>query len=143
MIKDPIALTLNFQIPKSPEYVFEYLSQAERFVEVHPLIYKMEAISDHDFLVFEKILVLGFIPYAFIYPASIYASKESGKVQMKANIQGKVWVTMDFVITGEENANSSQVVETVTFRTKLPVAGIMKSLFKRQHQKLFANIAKI
>jgi hypothetical protein len=135
-------LHLSFDLKKSPEFVFESLSEVDKFVKAHPLIYKMEDQGEGNYLVFEKLFLLGFIPYAFTYPATIQSSKENGSVYMEVDIQGKAQVYMDFVVIGDGNPNSCRVEEKVLFQSKLPIVGVMKRLFAKQHKKLFAAIEK-
>lgn len=136
------SITLEFNVSGAADAVFGVLTQAEKFVAVHPIIYRMEERAPGEYLVHEKIQLLGFIPYAFTYTARISFSTEAKTVQMKADIQGRVFVTMDFEVLDGADQETSKVLEKVHFQSKLPVLGILKSLFKKQHQKLFENISK-
>lgn len=60
-------------------------------------------------------------------------------VQIHARIWRVIHVTMQFEVypDPERGSGRSLVEETVTFRSPLPVAGIMGEVFRKEHAALF------
>ena len=48
-------MKLRHTISKSQEKVFEYLSDMQKFASVHPLIYQVDQVKEHEYLFYEKI----------------------------------------------------------------------------------------
>lgn len=72
-------MTLEFKVNKSANAVFEYLSDMQKFVSVHPIIYKIDPLGEEKYLVFEKLKLL-FIPWDFTYIVKLDANKERKQV---------------------------------------------------------------
>jgi hypothetical protein len=109
----------------------------QKFVRVHPVIYKIEAKKNNDYLVHEKLKLL-FIPVSFTYPVTVESDAVTRKIKMKAVVKKMTEVEMNFAIKVE---NGKTIVdEEIIFKSKLPVKFIMKGVFKKQHLKLFKNI---
>ncbi len=133
-------LHFEFKIKKSVALVFEYLTDMQKFVKVHPLIYKIDKLQDNKYVIFEK-LKMGFIPYSFTYFATVDSDFEQKTVLIKAVIMKIVYVEMFYTITPE---NGYTVInERINIKTILPVKSIMKSIFQQQHELLFKNIEQL
>ncbi len=125
----------TFIIGKDIQTVKQYLIDAEKFVSVHPLIYKMEDLGQNKFRVFEKVKV-GFIPYHFTYTATITNNNDS--IQMYASIMGVTKLSMYF--TFQRVGDETIIKEKLTVRSLLPIKNFMLKLIGEQHQELFKNI---
>jgi carbon monoxide dehydrogenase subunit G len=128
-------LKLNFSLSKNVDSIKKYLLNPELFVEVHPMIWKMQDLGDGKFKVFEKVK-LGLLPYSFTYIARI--TELENKVIITATIMGITKISMDFQFT--EHANSTTVEETIAIQSPLPVKSFMHNLFRTQHDILFKAI---
>ena len=60
-------MVLTYSINKPVEIVYDCLTDMQKFVSVHPIIYKIENKGENEYLVFETLKVL-FIPVSFTYP---------------------------------------------------------------------------
>ena len=48
-------MVVNYTSAKSIEEVFSFLSDMQKFAEVHPVIYKIEKKGENEYLFFEKL----------------------------------------------------------------------------------------
>lgn len=134
---EPQTLALTFRLSKDSKTVFACLTDAGKFVAVHPLIYKMTPVKDGEYLVFERIM-LGFIPCYFRYRATIGFNENKTQVHIKARVMGLVHIEMLFTLWPE--GEGTRVQETVNLKSLLPVKSLMFKLFEKQHTLLFQNI---
>jgi carbon monoxide dehydrogenase subunit G len=135
-----MALELSYQISQPLTLVYEYLTNMQKFVTVHPIIFKIEPLENNKYLVYER-LKLGFIPFSFTYVANVEGDKEKGLIIIKAIVFKVTKIEMRFQLSSKNN--QTLVSETVNFKSPLPVETIMKSVFKKQHQLLFQNISQL
>jgi carbon monoxide dehydrogenase subunit G len=133
-------MNVDYLVKIPPAVVFDYLTDMQKFVTVHPVIYKIEHIRDNKYLIFEK-LKFGFIPYSFTYTATVHGNIPQQKVTMQATVMKVVHIEMNFTIK-KENGQVS-VNETTHFKTFLPVKSMMQKIFTTQHKQLFINLDKL
>lgn len=131
-------MEFDFVVKRDIQTVFEYLTQPEKFVSVHPLIYKMTDLGGGNYKVFEKIR-FGPLPYKFTYKANI-STGQNDEITMKAVVAGMTKITMHFNLTASDDG--TEITETVSIRSPLPIKRYMHNLLKEQHTKLFKNIEK-
>ena len=130
-------MTLSFRIHTNLDLVYDYLTDMQKFVTVHPVIYKMNKTTPDTYLVHET-LKAGFISFSFTYPATIEKNEDDKSVIIRAIVFKLTKINMKFTLTAD---NEHTIInEQILFKTILPVKGIMKNIFKTQHQKLFENI---
>ena len=48
-------MKLSFRIKKSIDLTFDYLTDMQKFVLVHPVIYQIDNIGNESYLVYEKL----------------------------------------------------------------------------------------
>ncbi len=135
-----MALELSYQINQPVSLVFESLTNMQKFVSVHPIIFKIEPLENNKYLIHERLKVV-FIPFSFTYVATVVGDKEKGLITIKATVFKLTKIEMQFQL--KEKNNQTFVSETVNFKSPLPVETIMKSVFKKQHQLLFQNINQL
>jgi carbon monoxide dehydrogenase subunit G len=134
-----LPLKLSFRVNQSPAFVFEHLSDMQKFVSVHPVITRMDSKGNGHYLVHETLRFLG-IPFSFTYPVSIKINNQELLVIMQASVMKLVKIEMRFVVS-EDNA-FTRVEETIHFNSALPVKLILQGIFKKQHSELFKNLEK-
>jgi hypothetical protein len=132
-------MNLDYKIKRSIDFVYDHLTDMQKFVIVHPVIYKIDDLGNNRFLVFEK-LKFGFIPLTFTYFATVDGNPATKKVIIKARVMKLVNIEMVYDI--KEGNDHTIVNEVINFRSFLPVKPIMKKIFKEQHEQLFLNIEK-
>jgi carbon monoxide dehydrogenase subunit G len=132
-------MKLEFQVKKPLATTFEYLTNSEKFVSVHPIIYKMEPKGDNTYLVFEKLKML-FIPVSFTYSATISGNLDERRINIRATVMKMTKIEMQFTL--EEKNNGTFITEEISFNSMLPVKPVMRKIFREQHTQLFANIDK-
>lgn len=133
-------MQLIFQLNAPIGKVYDYLTEADKFVETHPIIHKMEPLTATNmYKVFETVK-FGFIPYSFSYKATISGNSEQNQVIIFASISRLTKIEMIFNLIS--TASGCQVEENILFNSPLPIKSFMKKLFAKQHQILFENIEK-
>jgi carbon monoxide dehydrogenase subunit G len=137
-LKSKIMTELKFRIYKDKNTIIHYLTDADKFVSVHPLIYKMENSGKNRYKVFEKV-DFGFIPYRFTYYALI--THDIDHVKIVATVMGITKISM--VFTFLEEGGLTIIKEKITVKSPLPIKNYMVELFRKQHQILFSNIEKL
>lgn len=130
-------MELFFRLKKSPEFVFEYLSDMQKFVSVHPVITQIAPKGNGCYLVYETLELFG-IPFSFTYPALIEVHASEKSVIMRAEVMKLVKIHMHFLLSGDQE--QTHIRETIQFRSLLPVHIILKRVFRKQHHSLFRNI---
>lgn len=130
-------MKLSFRIHNKSDIIFEYLTDMQKFVSVHPVIFKIENSSNNNYLVHET-LKFGFIPFSFTYPVNIEKNAIEKTVVIRATVFKLTKIDMKFILK-EEN-NYTIIKEEITFKSVFPVKFIMQRIFKKQHTQLFKNI---
>jgi carbon monoxide dehydrogenase subunit G len=130
-------MKISFKIHKHIDFVFDYLTDMQRFILVHPVIYKIENTSEKNYLVHET-LHFGFVPFSFTYPVKIEYSKPGKTVVIRAIVFKLTKIEMKFVL--KEDNGHTIIQEEIQIKSPLPVKFIMESIFRKQHNQLFKNI---
>ena len=130
-------MKLSFRLQKSCDYVFDYLTDMQKYVSVHPVIFQIDRTGEESYLVHET-LKFGLIPFTFMYPVTIEKSQIEKTITMRAVVMKFTKIEMNFVLTTDKG--STIVEETIQFQSPLPVKFIMEVVFKKQHTQLFKNI---
>jgi carbon monoxide dehydrogenase subunit G len=133
-------MQLTFTLNQPIDLVFDFLTDPQKFVSVHPLIHRMDHLENNRYLVHETIQV-GFIPISFTYPATIDTTNANKTVTMKATVFGLTRITMTFRLTSM--SGHTQVEEQIAFSSPLPVKPVLQHIFRKQHEQLFRNIENI
>ena len=130
-------MNITYILNKSPDFVFDYLTDMDKFVSIHPVISNMRKLGTDTYKVYET-LKFGFIPCSFTYPATVEGDYPNMLVVMKAVVMGVNKINIQFNIT--ETLGQTRVDEEVLFETFLPIKGWMRKVFKRQHAQFFKNL---
>ena len=130
-------MKLSFRVNKHIDLVFDYLTDMQKFVTVHPLISKIDKTSDKNYIVHETLKV-GFIPFSFKYPVTIEYSISNKIVFIRATVFKLTKIEMKFFLKAD--TSNTIIDEEINFTSPLPVKFIMKRVFRVQHEKLFKNI---
>jgi carbon monoxide dehydrogenase subunit G len=128
-------IELTFKVSKDISTITQHLTDVEKFVSVHPLIYKMTDLGENTYKVFEKIK-MGIIPYRFTYRATI--THDHNSVKMNASVMGLTKLSMHF--TFQREGNVTIINERLTVQSVLPIKNFMVKLISKQHQEMFKNI---
>lgn len=126
-------MILEHKIKKSADVVFDHLTDMKKFVSIHPIIYKMDDLGNNTYKVYEK---LGFV--SFTYSATVTGNAQNKTVNIKAVVMKLTHIEMNFTIKSEDD--HTLIREIVSFKSPLPVKGIMTKIFEKQHKQLFLNI---
>lgn len=130
-------MKLSFKLKKTSDFIFDYLTDMQKFVSVHPVISQIDNTSNETYLVHET-LKLGFIPFSFTYPITIEKNYIEKVVIIRAKVMKLTKIEMKFVLKTDNDFTI--INEVIDFKSHLPVKFIMESIFKKQHIQLFKNI---
>ena len=130
-------ITLIHHIPANIDKVFPFFNDIDRFVAVHPVIYKAEATGTNQYRLFEK-LDLKFCKVSFSYMVSIETSVPGKQVIMFARIRKGVTLRLQFDFIADNN--TTHIHETVTFNAPAVICPIFLKFLTRQHQLLVAKV---
>ena len=133
-------MNLSYRIKTSPNTVFDYLTDMQKFVSIHPVITKIENVKDNNYKIYET-LKFGFIPCSFTYTATVESDRTNGDVILKATVMKFNKVEMKFHVF--QDGECTVIEEEITFKVKMPVKSMLGKIFKKQHQELFANLEKV
>ncbi|GAB2562161.1 SRPBCC family protein [Spirosoma areae] len=130
-------MKLTFTIKKPVDFVFDYLTDVQKFVSAHPVITRIDKLGTTNYLVYET-LKLGFLPFSFTYPVTIESDLTNKRVIMRATVLKLTKIDMNFIL--KPDGDCSVIEETIHFTSPLPIEGILQRIFKTQHQQLMKNI---
>jgi carbon monoxide dehydrogenase subunit G len=130
-------MELSFRLKKTSDFVFDYLTDMQKFVSVHPVISQIDNTGSESYLVYET-LKWGGIPFSFTYPATIEKNDLDKVVIIRATVMKLNKIEMKFVL--KVDGDFTVVEESINFDTPLPIKSVMKSVFRQQHTQLFRNI---
>lgn len=133
-------MKLTFVLNKPVDYIFDYLTDMDKFASIHPVITKIDKTGENTYLVHET-LKFGFISYSFTYPVSIESNAKEKTVSIKAAVMKITTIEMNYSIL-EENGRST-VDELITIKSPLPLKSFMEKIFREQHGLLFQNMARV
>ena len=127
----------SFRLKKTINIIFDYLTDMQKFVSVHPVIYQIDKTGNESYLVHET-LKLGFIPFSFTCPVTIEKDQSAKIVIIRATVMKLTKIEMKFVL--KTDMDYTVVEESIQFKSPLPIKSIMQSIFRKQHTQLFKNI---
>ena len=130
-------MKLTFRVKKSSDLVFDYLTDMQKFVSVHPVISRIDTTGNESYLVHET-LKFGFIQFSFTYPVTIEKSVLDKTVSIRAIVFKLTKIEMKFVLKAD--GDYTCIEEEIQFTSPLPVKFMMQRIFKKQHTQLFKNI---
>ena len=130
-------MELSFKLKKTPDFIFEYLTDMQKFVSVHPVISQILNTGDNSYLIHET-LKFESIPFSFSYPVTIEKHLGDKIVIIRATVMKLTKIEMKFVLEAEKDFTI--VKENIQFKSLLPVKFIMRKILKKQHSQFFKNI---
>ena len=133
-------MELQFNINKPPQFVFEHLRDMQKFVSVHPIIYKAEPLGENRYKIYERLKLL-LVPMDFTYIVLQEEDSQNLQIRYTTTVKKIVHINMHFEISGD--SKSCMVKEVVNFDSFLPVKPVMESIFRKQHRQLFLNIDNV
>ena len=133
-------MNLTFRINTPIDTVFDYLTDMQKFVSVHPVIYKMDHLSPNHFKVYETLKLLS-IPISFTYTATLEHNSGDKTVVIRATVMKLTKIEMNYKLTSQ--GGSTTIEENLIFKSPLPLRSTMESIFRSQHTLLFKNIEAV
>lgn len=115
-------MKFSFRINKNIDLTFDYLTDMQKFVTVHPVIFQIDNTGSESYLVHET-LKFGFIPFSFTYPMTIEKSIVDKKVTIRATVFKMTKIEMNFTL--EADSEYTIINEEIHFKSTLPIKFIM------------------
>lgn len=132
-------MKLSFRVTKNIDFVFDHLTDMQKFVSVHPVISQIDPLGSENYLVHET-LKLGFVPFSFTYPVTIEKSTLDKTVIIRASVFKLTKIEMKFTLRAEDGC--TLIEEEIQFKSPLPVKTAMGRIFEKQHKQLFENMGR-
>ena len=133
-------MEISFRLKKTTDFIFDYLTDMQKYVSVHPVIYQIDSLNNESYLVHET-LKFGIIPFSFTYPVTIEKNHRDKMIIIRATVMKITKIEMRFILKGDNNFTI--VEESIQFKSPLPIKAVMQSIFKKQHTQLFKNIESV
>ncbi len=130
-------MEFSFRLKTKSDIIFDYLTDMQKFVSVHPVISQIDKTGKNSYLVHET-LKFGFIPFSFTYPVTIEKYEDEKMVVIRAIVMKLTKIEMRFVLKTDHD--DTIVEESIQFTSPLPVISAMQNIFRKQHAELFRNI---
>jgi carbon monoxide dehydrogenase subunit G len=130
-------MQLRYKVTKKANVVFEYLTDMQKFVAVHPVIFKIDKIKENSFLAHEK-LSFGIVNIKFNYPFTIEKNKADNEIIMRATVMKLIQIEIRFNLIEAEEYTT--IEEKIIFKSIFPIKFMVQSIFFEQHKLLFKNI---
>lgn len=130
-------MTLQYKISKPVNVIYDELSNMINFVNVHPVVYKVDRVGENEYTFYEKITVL-FIPFRFNYKVNVDALEKNRMITMSSVVRKGVLLKLEFIL--EPQKNHTEVIERVSIKANVFVRLIFENVLTRVHKKLFFNI---
>ncbi|MBK8241967.1 MAG: hypothetical protein IPK88_00965 [Saprospiraceae bacterium] len=130
-------IELSFTIQKTSAFIYEYLTDMQKFLKVHPIITQIDSNGNDSYIIHETLKFL-FIPCSFTYPVTIESKPFEKIVIMRATILKFTKIEMTFVL--KAYSDFTVVEENIQIQSPFPIQSIIHRIFKKQHNHLFKNI---
>jgi hypothetical protein len=128
---------MAFNVCKSSDEVFKYISQPELFVAIHPVIYKIQELEHGSWKIFEKLRFAG-IPFSFCYPATMQCDSVSREISMKAKVMSVVSIDLTFQI--QDQQETTRIHELITINSIFPIHPLIKQVLISKHRIMFEKL---
>jgi hypothetical protein len=132
-------MKLQFRVQKSAAFILDYLGDAQKFAQVHPIIYKIEELDENKYLAFER-MPLGLFSIGISYPFSFRKKLAENTIIMYALVMKIAGIEISFEVQQEDGY--CLVNEEVKFHSFLPIGIVMEPAMRKYHKILFENIEK-
>ena len=130
-------MNLSYRLKKSPQFIFDYLTDMQKFAAIHPVISQIDKISEENYLVHET-LQIWFIPFSFTYQVTIEKNEINHSVIIRAIVFRLTKIEMKFTLKAD--GDFTIIEEEIQFKSPLPIKFMMERIFRKQHQQFFKNM---
>lgn len=132
-----LAIQIDHAIQAPASVVWSYLSDLNKFAEVHPIICRVDTYGDGAYRLYEK-LPLGPFSFRFSYPVRVTLDLKESIIRYESTVLGIARLDMRFHIV--DRGDHSVTHEVVEIRSRLPVERYTASECYKYHQMTFTNI---
>lgn len=130
---------IDHQIQAPASVVWSYLSDLNKFAEVHPIICKVDTYGGGAYRLYER-LPLGPLSLRFSYPVQVTLDPQENIIRYVSKVLGIVVLDMRFHIV--DRGDHSVTHEVIEIRSRLPVERYTAAECEKYHRMVFANIEK-
>lgn len=133
--------TLIFEFPQPIEELFPFFSDANKFVDIHPVIYKCQHLKDSDFQLFERLKLIGNLGFSFSYPVTFTAIHDKQQVTMTSQIRKGVHLELLFDFKAIEG--KTILTESVTFTGPFFIRPLFIPFLAKVHTRMVAGLGGV
>lgn len=126
-------MELNYTFTKPIEEVYPYFFDLQKFASVHPVVQKIEEISENKYLFHEK---MG--PFTFRYLVYRLPSEMPLQIVLSSTILRYLQLKLDIRLQPLDTG--TQLQEKVSVQAPLPIKVLFLKLFPPIHYQLFKRI---
>jgi carbon monoxide dehydrogenase subunit G len=132
-----LAIQIDHTIQAPASVVWLYLSDLNKFAEVHPIICKVDTYGGGAYRLYEK-LPLGPFSFRFSYPVRVTLDSKESIIRYESTVLGIAQLDMRFHIV--DRGDHSVTHEVVEIRSRLPVERYTAGECRKYHSMVFANM---
>ena len=132
-------MKLNYMIPASVEDVFPFFADLKKFVDVHPIIFRVDDLGSNEYLFYEKMEFFLF-NYTFTYKVVLESVDLNRSVTMYSSVQRGVYLHLTFSFSQEES--QTKISEIVRVEAYSFIRAFFKPILRKSHLKLVNEISK-
>lgn len=130
-------MILTYQLQQPASRVYDHLADAQKFSAIHPVIYKVQQVSDEEYKFYECLRVFN-IPLRFTYMVCIRPFPDKQIVQMSSEVKRGVHLRLDFSLSSQNN--KTVVEEKVHIKAPPIIHQIFSAILVKAHRQLFHNL---
>jgi carbon monoxide dehydrogenase subunit G len=131
-------MKLNYLVPASVEEVFPYFADLKKFVDVHPVIFRIDELGSNEYLFYEK-MDLFLFKYTFTYKVILESVDLNKRVVMHSKVQRGVYLHLTFSFDQEKG--QTKIDEIVHIKAFPFIRAIFKPILRKSHLKLVNEIS--
>ncbi|MES2654944.1 MAG: hypothetical protein V4620_05100 [Bacteroidota bacterium] len=131
---------LNHSCSQSANQVFPFIADIQKFVSIHPVLFKADEIKPNYFLLHERLNK--HLPFSFSYYVTMVEIIPNQKVVMHSNIFKLVDLTLTFKFNYNEQTQLTEVTEYINIKAPALIKYQFTKMISKIHVQLFSIINK-
>jgi carbon monoxide dehydrogenase subunit G len=133
----PFSFVLKYSIKNDQKKVMAYFEDLKSFAEVHPYIQKATKLSDHEYIIRER-MPFSFLKFNYRSEISVHHGNEVHYIAYPFFLV--LTIKFKFAFLKEENA--TVITESIHIKGPKPVAFVLKRAVIYAHKKVVERIKK-
>lgn len=131
---------LNHSCSQPVDLVFPFIADIQKFVSIHPVLFKADEVKPNYFLLHEKLNK--HLPFSFSYYVTMVEVIPNQKVVMHSNIFKLVDLTLTFDFIYNQQTQVAKVTELIEIKAPAIIKYQFTKMISKIHVQLFSIINK-